>query len=299
MSERVLVFGAAGSQGGPVAQVLLEQGYQVVAAGRHPEKLQHLVERGAEAVEVDLFDPESVRQAAKTVSYAFFHAPMALNGPAAQGAERAALEAILESDVSRVAYNVGFAMPEDPVGAPPLDERINMVNELRKRGRLTVFVPTGYMENFIAPWSAPYVLQGELLYPLAPDVRVSWVTNADVGRCAAAAFGEPEADGMRLRVAGPEALTMPEVAEQLSEALDRAVAFRQVSGSEYADMLRPYVGDEVAQAVGSNYERIADQHNPLMTPDTADTERLLGIRFTRVVEWAKKQEWQSAAAAAE
>jgi uncharacterized protein YbjT (DUF2867 family) len=121
---------------------------------------------------------------------------------------------------------------------------------------------------------------------------VKWVTNEDVGACTAAAFRVAESKGARLRVAGPESLTLPEVAAQIGEALGHEVRFRQISGSEYAEMLEPYVGREVAEMVGSNYDRMANEQNPLMTPETGETEQLLGVRFTSVVDWAKRQNWR-------
>jgi uncharacterized protein YbjT (DUF2867 family) len=291
-SQRVLVFGAAGFQGGPVARTLLSAGYTVVAAGRDPEKLDHLRQRGAQIARIDLNDPKTVREAASKVAYAFFHAPMGLTGEGAVDREAAALQSLLDAGVEHLVYNVGFAMPGEPLGVPPLDERINLVETMRSTERVTVLVPTGYLENFLAPWSAPHILRGELAYPLAPDVRVKWVTNEDVGACTAAAFRVAESKGARLRVAGPESLTLPEVAAQIGEALGHEVRLRQVSGSEYAGMLEPYVGREVAEMVGSNYDRMANEQNPLMTPETGETEQLLGVRFTSVVDWAKRQNWR-------
>jgi uncharacterized protein YbjT (DUF2867 family) len=247
---------------------------------------------GAEAVQVDLKDPEAVRRAAEKAELAFFHAPMGLSGGNQEGSERRAIRAILDGGVRQLAFNVGFALPAEETGVPPMDTRIALVNELLEEGKTTVFVPTGYLENFLAPWSAPHILDGELLYPLSPHVRVSWVTNEDIGRAAAAAFTLPQARGRRLRVAGPAALTMPEVAEQIGKALGRKVVFRQISGGEYAELLAPFVGRETADMIGSNYDRMADEQNPLMTPDITETEELLGMRFSTVYEWAKARSWK-------
>ncbi len=65
---------------------------------------------------------------------------------------------------------------------------------------------------------------------------------------------------------GPEALTLPQVAEQMSQAIGRRVQFRQISGDEYAGLLEPYLGSE--------------------------TEQLLGVHFSSVYEWAKQRTWE-------
>jgi hypothetical protein len=85
---------------------------------------------------------------------------------------------------------------------------------------------------------------------------------------------------------------MPEVAEQIGKALGRKVVFRQISGGEYAELLAPFVGRETADMIGSNYDRMADEQNPLMTPDITETEELLGMRFSTVYEWAKARSWK-------
>ncbi|NBF41308.1 MAG: NmrA family NAD(P)-binding protein [Spirochaetes bacterium] len=288
MGKTVLVIGAGGAQGGPVAEAALAAGYDVRAAGRSMDKLTGLKAGGATPVRVDLSDPDSVRAAAARADLAFFHAPMGLGGGVE--VEAAAVQAILDGGVDHLVYNVGFALPPEPVGAPPLDARIDFVNELLERAPVTVFVPTGYLENFSAPWSAPRIADGELAYPLAEHVRVAWVTNDDVGACAVAAFGRPDrTGGRRLRVAGPERLTLPEVADRIGSGIGHAVSFRRVSGAEYAEMLAPFVGEETARMIGESYDRMAEDRNPLMTPDTSETTDALGVRFTTVEEWARRR----------
>jgi len=294
MADSVLVIGASGFQGGAVARTLMERGYNVTAAARRTEKLAPLTHKGATAVQLDLTEAKSVAEAARGVDYAFFHAPMGLAGPGTEDAEENALSALLDAGVRHIAFNVGFALPPEPVGAPHLDGRIHLVNKLLETGRCTVFVPTGYLENFVAPWSAPVVLEGKLKYPLSPEVRVAWVTNEDVGAATAAAFQTPEAAGKRLRVAGPEILTLPEVAERIGKALGHGVTFEQINGPKYAEMLAPFLGEQTAQMIGQSYDKMANDQNPLMTPDTSETRALLGVKFTSVYDWARRQDWTRA-----
>lgn len=153
------------------------------------------------------------------------------------------------------------------------------------------------MENFTAPWSAPLVLAGELRYPLPAEAVNAWVTNEDVGACVVGAFEHADrAAGRRLRVAGPEALTLPEVAERLGRALDRPVRFEQISGREYGAMMAPYLGEAMASAVGAGYDRMPPDPNPLLTPDTTRTREALDVEFTPLERWARRQDWQAAAA---
>lgn len=61
--------------------------------------------------------------------------------------------------------------------------------------------------------------------PLPPDARNAWVTNDDVGAVTAAALRTPASRGRWLRLAGPEILTLPDVAVRLGRALGRDVEF--------------------------------------------------------------------------
>jgi uncharacterized protein YbjT (DUF2867 family) len=294
-SRTVLVIGATGTQGGPVAHALLKSGYTVRAATRRPDDATELAARGAQPVRVDLHDAATVEAAADGARLAYFHAPMSLAGPQGSGAEREVIEALRRGGVEHIVCNTGFALPEQPVGNPMLDGRIEFVQALIAGGA-TVFSPTGYMENFSAPWSAPYVLSGELRYPLPPDAVNAWVTNEDIGDCTVATFERGEAvRGRWFRAAGPEALTLPEVAERLGRALDRTVEFHQITGQQYGQMIAPVLGEELGANIGAGYERMPPGPNPLLTPDTTPTREALGVTFTSVEEWARRQDWEQAA----
>ncbi|MEM0899433.1 MAG: complex I NDUFA9 subunit family protein [Pseudomonadota bacterium] len=72
--KTITVFGGSGFLGRHVAKALVERGYKVRAAVRHPEKAGHLAAThgpgNAEAVKADLRDPEAVATALKGASAA-------------------------------------------------------------------------------------------------------------------------------------------------------------------------------------------------------------------------------------
>ena len=65
MSKLITVFGATGSQGGPVARALLRSGFRVRAVTRSPDgdKAKALRDAGAEIVAGSVTDAASVRTA--------------------------------------------------------------------------------------------------------------------------------------------------------------------------------------------------------------------------------------------
>lgn len=286
-----VVFGATGAQGGPVARALVDAGAQVRAITRSRDRAADLEARGARPVEADLTDPQSVTAAAKGADLAFFHVPMGVAGPDGARVEQEALEAIAAAEVGHLVYNVGFALPDAPVGDPMLDGRIAHVDGLVASGA-TVLVPTGYMENFSAAWSAPRIAAGELLYPRPADDPVAWLTNDDVGQATVAALDRGDAvKGRRYRLAGPETLTFTEVAERLSRALGRDVVFRSIPADEYGRMVGAVLGPQAGAGVAAAYGAMPPGPNPLMDPDTAPAREELGLRFTPLEEWARHRQW--------
>lgn len=288
-----VVFGSTGAQGGPVAHALLDHEVHVRAVTRDTARARVLVERGAEPVAADLRDPDSVAAAAKGADLAFLHRPMSLGGPDADAVEKAAIAALKRAGVGHLVYNTGMAVPDAPVGHPMLDARVAAIQRLLDDDA-TVLVPTGYMENFSAAWSAPLVAAGELVYPRPADDRVAWLTNDDVGAATAAALDRgASAQGTLLRLAGPEALTFPEVADRLGRALGRDVRFRSISGAEYGEVVGRVLGPQAGAMIGAAYDAMPTGPNPLMTPDTTRAREVLGIDFTPLEVWARRQDWHA------
>jgi hypothetical protein len=78
-------------------------------------------------------------------------------------------------------------------------------------------------------------------------------------------------------VAGPDDLTGPEVAAALGDP----VRWHTITPSEYAQLMRPYLGAETAAGIAASYE------NPAPALDPALVRR----GTTSLREWAARQDW--------
>lgn len=265
----VVIVGATGTQGGPVARALLRSGYDVRAATRDSAGPagRELAVLGAVPVRVDLGDPDTLVAAADGASRAFLHLPMTLAGPGGGDVERAALDALRRAGVDHIALNTGMALPERPVGDPMLDGRIAFAT----------------------------ALAGELRCPLRADAVNAWVTNEDVGACVVAAFHRADAYAPDGSASLDRKLTLPDVADRLARALGQPVRFQQISGAPYGEMMVPYLRETLAAAVGAGHDRMPAARNPLLTPDTTSTREALGMTFMSVEDWARGLDWQRAA----
>lgn len=291
--ETVLVFGSTGTQGRPVAGLLLEEGYAVRAVTRNPEAAAGLTARGAQVVAADLNDPDAVRAAAQGADRVFLHLPLSFGAPGAAERARAAIDALVAAGVRQIVFSTSGPVPDAPQGIPGLDDRVAVLRHVLDTGVGTVLKPTGFMENFAAPWSAERLAAGELAYPRPPELQVAWVTNDDVAAAALAAMRDPATVGQVFVLAGPEALDGPAAADRLARGLGRPVTYREIDGTEFAEMMTPYLGAETAKAIGSGYDQMPRFQDPMMIPDGGPAAAALGIRLTPLEEWARTRDWDA------
>ena len=223
------------------------------------------------------------------VHAAFLHVPLTF-GAAGDAARVLPHVDALARSVERIIFSASGPLADSPVGTPFVDERLALARAVLASGKGVVLQATGFMENFSAPWSAPRVVAGELVYPLVQSALVRWVTNRDVGAAVVGALVADEAVGRIFTVAGPELLSLGDVAARLGDALGRPVLFRRIEGAEYARLLAPTLGREIATMIGNAYDAMP-QGNPALAADGATASRVLGYRQTTVLEWARTETW--------
>lgn len=125
--KKILVIGASGFVGRPVALALLADGYEVRCLARSPAKVQDLAQAGCEIVQGDISDLTSVQNALKSVdaAYIFIHTlspqPAGAAGQGFMDVERNGLENIVEacraSRVRRLIYVTFLGISPDSPSA--------------------------------------------------------------------------------------------------------------------------------------------------------------------------------------
>jgi hypothetical protein len=78
-----------------------------------------------------------------------------------------------------------------------------------------------------------------------------------------------------------------DIAAAIGAALGRPVRWRTVSPEEYADLLRPYVGDHAADGTAAVYHAIAGQP-PGPAPDPTPAREALGWEPRDLATWASR-----------
>jgi uncharacterized protein YbjT (DUF2867 family) len=283
--KKILVIGATGPQGRPVAEQLLDAGFAVRALVRDPGKAGDLAARGAEIATGDLDDPESLARAIAGQDGIFLLLSF-FTGTARQG--EAVVAAAQAAGVRQIVWNAtGQILPFD-TGNPAVDLRRPVLEALDASGiAYTALQPTVYMENLLIPaLRAELAASGTLPYPMPESVRCQWISHQDAAGYAVAAFRRGPVDRRAIEISGPERLTGPEIAERLTRALGRAVRFRPMPPKEFARVV-DFGGNEAA--VEQFYDQVFAQPELMSTNVDHDaTLAILPITPLSFEAWARR-----------
>ncbi len=243
----VLVIGATGKQGGAVSRSLLGKGHQVKALTRSPgsEAARVLREMGAEVVQGDLADPDSLDRAARGAD-ALFGVTFPHRGVEAEVAQgRAIVELVSRADLAHLVFS-SVASADQETGIPHFDTKARIEEAIAEAEiPATVIAPVFFMDNFLGGDWRQGLESGNLVMAMPPERALQQIAVDDIGAMAAFAFENRERlTGARIDIAGDE-LTGVEAARKLSRALGHEVRFQELSletlrqqSPEYATMFK-------------------------------------------------------------
>jgi nucleoside-diphosphate-sugar epimerase len=273
----IAVHGATGSQGAPVASVLSSVGHAVRPVSR--------------ASGADLSDRASLERAYAGADAVVLHLPLVYDDRALEYAENAA-RAAEAAGVAHLVINAGCPLPPGPIGVAFLDARHRAA--AAHVPRVTVLEPTSYMENLSGPWAAERIARdGVLPYPVPAEAGMRWVATADVAVAAERAVTR-EVSG-RFALPG-EPMTGDRSAAALAAALGRPVRWQTISPDEFAERLRPYLGDHAAEGTAAVYRMMASAAPP-PAPDPGPAREALDWAPRDLETWARDVVWPLARAA--
>ncbi|MBA2571740.1 MAG: NmrA/HSCARG family protein [Gemmatimonadetes bacterium] len=268
----ILVTGATGQQGGAVAQHLLQNGFQVRALTRSPDKpaAGKLRDQGSEIVEGDLDDRASLDRALEGAYGVFsvqnfwetgYQREIDQGVRLANAAKDAGVEHFVYSSVGSAHRNTGLSH---------FESKWEIENHIRDIGLPhTIFRPVFFMDNWENAFLRNPILSGTLAQPLDPDTPFQQVAVDDIGAFVAMAFRDRDRWlGRELDLAGDDG-TISEAAATFGRAIGRPVQYQQVpwedyrkaAGEEYYKMYRWFqdVGYNAdVQALRGEYPALTD-----------------------------------------
>lgn len=231
----IVITGATGQLGRHVVEALLERNVPaagIVAAGRSIEKLDDFAARGVQVRAMDYADAASVAKALEGASKVLLISGSEVGQRVDQ--HRTVIEAAKAEGVELIAYT--SIANADTTGMKLADEHLATEAMLKESGVPFALLRNGwYLENYTDQ------LQGTLaqgaLAGSAGEGKVSAAARADYAEAAAAVLVADNQAGKVYELGGDHAFTLTELAQEISTAANKTVAYQDLPASDYAGLL--------------------------------------------------------------
>ncbi len=221
---QVLVIGGTGTLGRQIAKFAIEAGHQVRCMVRAPRKASFLQEWGAEIVQGDLLDPESVDYALSGIDAVIDAATSRPDD--SKGVYETDWEGKLtlyrscdRLGVKRVVF-LSLLSSENHRNVPLMDVKY-CTERLLEGSNLdfTILQGVAFMQGLISQIAIP-VLENQDVWISESPSEIAYMNTQDMARFAVAALNRPETIRQSYPVVGPEAWNAEEVV-RLCERLCR------------------------------------------------------------------------------
>jgi NAD(P)H dehydrogenase (quinone) len=231
----IVVTGATGQLGRLVVQHLTQQipADQIAVLVRDPARATHPAEHGIEVRVADHDAPASLADAFRPGDRVLLISGNQFGLRRAQ--HQAVINAAKAADVALLAYtsilggpNTRFAVADDHHATERAIEQSGLPFSLLRNG--------WYTENYTAQLPA-VIEQGVIVGAAAPDSRLATATRHDYAAAAATILAEEGHENTIYELSGDEAWSLHEYAAEVSRQTGKDVPYRQVSTTEYQQML--------------------------------------------------------------
>jgi len=231
----ILIVGATGVLGHEAVRQLLERGHAVRAMARTPEKAAALKAQGAEVVQGDLIDPDSLANACRGADavLAAAHSLMGTGQYASAAVDDAGHGALMDAasaaGVKRFVYtSARGASPGHPVDF--FRTKAHLEAHLATTGMsYTILRPSAFMEWHVHNLLGRSILEsGRTVIFGSGNNPTNFVAARDVARFAVIALTDPKLEGKTLDIGGPDNVTKRQVADMYATFSGREARVRHV-----------------------------------------------------------------------
>jgi uncharacterized protein YbjT (DUF2867 family) len=283
-SQTILVVGATGSVGEPVARRLLEEGFAVRLLARDLDRVRSRFGPDYQYRAREVGDRAALDQALQGCQ--------GVHVSPSGGSDRATIERVelhgtatlaelaAAHGLDRLTY-VSRYLTQERFAADHFESRVKLAAEwaiARSGVPFTIFKPTCFMETL------PRHVRGRRAVAIGrhqPSLHM--VAGVDFGRMVAAAFRTPEAAGRQLFVQGPEAVT-------IADAL-RLYCSIVAPGKTVVTVPLPVMAAVDRLVGGGRLRRTIDLLRLMQrigeVGDPAEANRLLGAPTTTLAQWCR------------
>ena len=224
------VTGATGTVGSAVIQALLNQGENVKAASRHPEKSKESFGDRVEAVPFDYQNPDTFSEADSTNGVFLLGPPLypdlfKLISPFA--------DYLAKNGPQRVVYLSAYGMED----LKELPFHAQMEKKLRQSDLdWRVARPGFFMQNF-GNYERENIEQRKVIFVPAGEGKTAFVSAEDIGRVVAVLLREDTYRHQTVELTGPQPYDYFEVADLLSKITGETITYTNPDEATYRQVL--------------------------------------------------------------
>jgi uncharacterized protein YbjT (DUF2867 family) len=279
----ILLTGATGAAGSFIANEFVEQGVPVRILVRDRAKAKRFENiPTVEIVEGDMSDRSSLTHALEGV-----HRVLLISGAAADMVETqfTFIDACKAAGVRHVIKFSGLDARLETIF--PFGLMHKKVEDYLEASGLawTHLRPTGFMQEYLR--EAPSIIHEGALYLPLGEVRLNPIDLLDVGKIGFLLLRDGGHEGERLALTGPEALSMAEMADRISQAGGKTVRYIPVSPDQRRQALISHgIPVEIADALDAQvHERLK---GGLESEVDLSTHHLFNVKPTTFLEFAQR-----------
>lgn len=299
---RVTVFGASGRMGQAQLRELHRAGFRARAVTRRPQWFEALDLPTIEVCGGDYGDAGSLDRALEGADAVFYSPPPISTRDRVLAQVESVIAAAWRAGSPQLILNSKMWAPDAPCGEPTYDLVLE-IEELFATSDLPVvtFRPVLFMDNLLTRLAKPaLVIEGVYRYCQLPDMTASWMAMDDLARFMVAALGRIDLAGERIRLGGPETLSIAEVVEILGQTLGNPLRYEYVTPREFGLLSHAALGLDDAKVSATGYADFFDSFytfnnesplQPFLVNDMEAVLQRIPITCTTFAEWCAEQDW--------
>jgi uncharacterized protein YbjT (DUF2867 family) len=281
----VLVTGATGLNGSAVIRELARKREPVRALIRSPAKARALALDAlptVDLVEGDMLRPETLGAALDGVDRVLM---ISGPGPQMMDAQCAFIDAAKQAGVRHIINLSGLnATPDTSFISTRMHGEIERYLE-RSGLAWTHLRPSGFMQYHVR--DVPNILAKDAIFLPMADAKQAIVDVEDIARVAFSLLRDGGHEGRSYDMTGPEALTMAEVAERISQAIGRTIRYVNVAPEERSQRL--WWGHQGSPAFADAMDELfRERREGIESRVDVSTHEAFGIRPTTFAEFAQR-----------
>lgn len=282
IDKTILVIGATGMLGKPVAQQLKADGFNVRLLVRNPEKARKLLGDGYELIQGDVDNVASLSAALTGMDGVHISLK---GGPTEADFERMDHLAVRdianvakEKNVGRVTLISAYAVSEEKADTPESRSKVRGEAALKSSGvPYTIFRASWFMETL------PLFVQGKSISLIGKQIHpLHWIAAEDYARMVSKSYQTEETLNKELYIFGPEAYTMGEAMKIYADHAGVKVSPISTQMLAVLGTLTFNTEWKGMSVLMKHYENWGEDGSP------DEANRLLGIPQTTLKEWCEK-----------